>query len=476
MKLRRSLSLLIVLLFGIHAELWASPTLDQTISANEPPFTDPESITEFNRLATNAVDEGSVQVLVVLKEDLDNDGLTEAKEQQATQETRIETEQNAVLKDIPIRRSKSIKRYRHLPLLALSANESELQRLRRSPHVAQIIRDKINFPASLDFSIQQIGADVAQSSGYTGAGQTIAILDNGVDKRQSLLRNKVVSEACFSTRNPERNATPTCRDGRTKDLSRGSANIKCKFQDFACTHGTIIAEIAAGKSASPSLAGSGVAPEAKLIAIKADTLIKNNKICAPESSCNVFFDSDILRGLDFVYRKRLSFNIASVNASLGSDATGKECRTSPIRRTVAKLRAVNIATIAASGNEGLKNRISSPACITGVISVGTTDAADTVASYSNTASTLTLLAPGDSIGFSIPRVVSPGYEIVASGTSLSAAFVSGAWATLKSQRPPATVDEILETLISTGVPITDPKNINVIKPRMRLDKALGLVP
>jgi subtilisin len=465
-------ALFVAALFYGNPVLWAAPASQEGV---ETPFQVADERTEFNRLTHAAVEDGSVQVLVVLKESIDSKGLSQGGEGQVTQQAQTEIEQDALLKDIPIRRTNSVKRYKHLPFLALSASEKELQRLRASPHVAQILRDKINYPATLDFSIRKIGADIAQVSSYTGAGQTIAILDNGIDKRQPSLRNKVVAEACFSTRNSGQKVSPTCRNGQTRDLRRGSASVKCKFQDFECTHGTIISEIAAGNSLAPGFVGSGVAPEARIIAIKADSLIENKKNCAPATRCRVFFDSDILRGLDFVYRKRNVFNIASINASLGGNATRQECRgSSPIRRSVARLRAANIATVAASGNDGNANRLSSPACIPGVISVGSTDAFDSVSFFSNNSSGLSLLAPGEDIGLVVPGVVPNGFEVVSSGTSLSAAFVSGAWATLRAQRPFASVDEILASLINTSVPSGDPKNSGLIKPRIQVDKALGL--
>lgn len=465
MKFNPYLAFCVVALFYYKPLLWAAPASDEGV-VNETPFHDENERTEFNRLTHTAVEDGSVQVLIVLKE---------SKEGQVSQQTQAENEQNALLKDISIRRMGSVKRYKNLPLLALSATEKELQRLRASPRVAQILRDKINYPASLDFSIRKIGANIAQVSGYTGAGQVIAILDNGIDKRQPSLRNKVVAEACFSTRNSGQKVSPTCRNGQTKDLRRGSASVKCKHLDFECTHGTIIAEIAAGNGLAPNFVGSGVAPEAHIIAIKADSLIENNKNCAPATRCRVFFDSDILRGLDFVYRKRDAFHIASINASLGGEATRQECRgSSPIRRTVARLRAVNIATIVASGNDGNTSRLSSPACMPGVISVGSTDAFDAVSFFSNNSLGLSLLAPGEDIGVAVPGVVPNGYEVVSSGTSMAAAFVSGAWASLKAQRPFASVDEILVNLTNTGVPSRDPKNSGLIKPRIQVDKALGL--
>ena len=231
-----------------------------------------------------------------------------------------------------------------------------------------------------------------------------------------------------------------------------------------------MAGLAAGKSSAPNLAGSGVAPQASIISVKVDSLLKNRRICGSAKPCSVFFDSDLLRGLEFVYKQRRAFNIASISVSVGGRSNNRGCLRSPSRRTVAKLRRSNIATIAASGNEGAANRLSSPACIPGVISVGATNTADAVLSYSNSASTLSLLAPGDKIGLPMPGVVSAGNEVVSSGTSLSASLVSGAWAALKSHKPTATVDEILGALGNTGVPVFDPKN-GLTKRRIQVNQA-----
>jgi hypothetical protein len=70
----------------------------------------------------------------------------------------------------------------------------------------------------------------------------------------------------------------------------------------------------------------------------------------------------------------------------------------------------------------------------------------------------------------MPGVVPVGFQIVASGTSLSAAFVSGAWATLKAQKPSATVDEILTALTLSGIPLSDPKN-GLSRPEIQVNTA-----
>jgi hypothetical protein len=75
----------------------------------------------------------------------------------------------------------------------------------------------------------------------------------------------------------------------------------------------------------------------------------------------------------------------------------------------------------------------------------------------------------------MPGVTQPGFEVVASGTSLSAALATGAWGALKSHKPSDSVDQILGALTSTGVPVLDPKN-GVVKPRIQVNQAHAALP
>ncbi len=65
---------------------------------------------------------------------------------------------------------------------------------------------------------------------------------------------------------------------------------------------------------------------------------------------------------------------------------------------------------------------------------------DSIATYSNVAPFLSLLAPGSYITSSIPG---NSYETL-SGTSLAAPHVAGAFALLKQQHPALSVDEALQ--------------------------------
>lgn len=132
-----------------------------------------------------------------------------------------------------------------------------------------------------------VQADQAWTEGFDGTGQTVAIVDSGVDAAHPMLAGKVVDEACFSS-------NASCPNGRTQQSGTGSAT-PCSYTEDACGHGTHVAGIAAGSWPSEGL--FGVARGARIIAVQVFSRFTSTADCSPQTTpCALAYTSDIIAG------------------------------------------------------------------------------------------------------------------------------------------------------------------------------------
>jgi subtilisin family serine protease len=352
------------------------------------------------------------------------------------------------------------KKFTTIPYLVMEVDHATAERIQKNSLVASIEID-VPQPPTLADSVPLIGANTAWSQGYNGSGQAVAILDTGVDKTHSALSGKVIAEACYSTTSSGSSATTLCPDGSEMQIGNGSG-VDCSGA-YGCGHGTHVA----GTVAANSDTVKGVAPGANLIAIQVFSKFSSTSYCVGGAPCVLSYTSDQIAGLERVLELHDSgMTIASINMSLGGGRYTTACFSS-MQSIINNLRSLGIATVVASGNNGYTDGISSPSCVDAAISVGATTKSDTVASYSNSASILDLLAPGSGIVSTLP-----GNNMgTKSGTSMATPHVAGAFALLKSAAPTATIDELETLLKNTGKPITDSRN-GLTKPRINLAKAI----
>ncbi|HKS26984.1 MAG TPA: S8 family serine peptidase [Pyrinomonadaceae bacterium] len=428
----------------------------------------------FESLTAKVQAEGSVRVIVGLRTAFQPEGNLGGASSVANQHARISAAQDALLNRLSANNlnARSVKKFDFIPFVAMEVSAAALQHLRESSDVSSIQEDRL-VPATLAESVPLIGGTAAWAAGYTGSGQTVAILDSGVDKTHPFLAGKVVSEACYSTTVAASNIFSVCPGGVASSTSAGSG-VNCSTSIDGCDHGTHVAGIAAGKGSS----FSGVAKDANIIAIQVFSSNYNSAECSRvgrPTPCTLAYDRDIIAGLTRVYALRSSYNISSVNMSLGGGRFYSNCDAefSSYKAPIDNLRSVGIATIISSGNEYYKDSIGAPACISSAISVGATGdgsssfTKDAVTNYSNSASFLSLLAPGSLIQSSVPGGGYKGKD----GTSMAAPHVTGAWALLKQKSPSATVDQVLTALRNTGLSVTDVNGVT--KPRIKVDAALN---
>ena len=370
----------------------------------------------------------------------------------------------AILASLPALSVADVKAFETLPFFAAEVDAAGLAALAASPLVSSIEED-IAVPPVLSQSGPLVQATDAWTAGYAGAGWTVAILDTGVDGTHPALSGKVVAEACYSSTTS--GAASLCPGGASSSTSPGSG-LHCPTSVSGCDHGTHVAGIAAGDAAGVR----GIARSANVIAIQIFSQFSTG-CTGGATACLRSFTSDQIRGMERVYALRDTFNIASINMSLGGGRFFSNCDSSSAAQKAAvdTLRAVGIATVIASGNDGYGDSMSSPGCISTAVSVGSTTKSDAVSSFSNTASFLSLLAPGSSIVASVPN----GGTGTKSGTSMATPHVAGAWAILKQFKPTATVAEVLAILRATGRPIVDSLN-GLTFPRIQIKAALDAPP
>lgn len=345
--------------------------------------------------------------------------------------------------------------YQNIPYIALSADDHALEQLRQSGLVSGIYPE-IPLRFDLAQSGPRIGAPAAHAAGYDGAGQTIVIIDTGVDRDHPFFGGRIVGEACFSSSSGD-NMFSLCPNGQTTQFGAGAGDA-CAID--GCFHGTHVAGIAAGDGST----FDGIAPAANLIAIQ----VAHGESCGL-LPCAVPGVSDLLSALDYVYTLRNDYTIAAVNMSLGGGKFTSQCDTAEpyFRDIFALLRSAGIAPIAGTANDGFTNGIGIPACISNAISVGaTSDVSDVVASYSNSMSGINLLAPGSNITSSVPG---GGFQTF-NGTSMATPHVAGAWAVLRDALPSASIEQIQAALQHTGTMVTDSRN-GVRAPRIQVDAA-----
>jgi subtilisin family serine protease len=172
------------------------------------------------------------------------------------------------------------------------------------------------------------------------------------------------------------------------------------------------------------------------------------------SPCALSYVSDQLRAFDRLASTAFTPPLAIVNLSLGvgTFTSVAACDASPIGTAmfpaIARLRNQGVTTVASSGNNGATNALSLPGCLSNVVSVGATTKTnpEQVASFSNSAPFLTLLAPGVGI---VSSTTGGGFA-TKSGTSMAAPHVAGALALLRSARPGYPSDAYVTALVNTG--------------------------
>lgn len=289
----------------------------------------------------------------------------------------------------------------------------------------------------------------------TGRGVTVALLDSGVNTELADFHR------CPAGYTGDFNNCPSVvTTVRVFNHVDNGHNQKVKDGEG---HGTHVAGIINGFS--PDGQHIGIAPDAHVLSLA----ISDDNGMAQET--------DLLRGLEWVYIHRFDQNIRAVNISMAASVP-TSYTTSPIDAAVEQLWKGGVAVVASAGNNGSQADATwyAPGNDPFVITVGALDdngsatnrANDSLASFSSRGLTQDgvykpdIVAPGrritsvlshpDSvIAKMLPDRVSPdGKYIRLSGTSMAAPIVTGTLALILERFPNRTPDQIKGLLVASG--------------------------
>ncbi|MFD1937368.1 S8 family serine peptidase [Nonomuraea mangrovi] len=280
--------------------------------------------------------------------------------------------------------------------------------------------------ASLDVSVPAVGAPAAWSTGLTGRGVKIGVVDTGIDQNHPDFAGRIAASQSFVP------------------------GISSATDDNG--HGTHVASIAAGSGAASDGKHRGVAPDAELVVAKA--------LDADGTGAN----SDIIAGMEWAAGQGAKV----INMSLGglpSDGTD------PLSQAVNRISETTGALfVVSAGNDGAAE---SPYWVG---SPGSADQALTVGSVNKTApyerSYFSSWGPRLGDNAVKPEITAPGANIAAaraagsklggdvgnnkyqslSGTSMAAPHVAGGAALLAQQHPDWSRGQIRDALVSTANP------------------------
>ncbi|MER6107165.1 S8 family peptidase [Streptomyces hirsutus] len=364
----------------------------------------------------------------------------------------------------------TVQSFETLPVVTLKVDRSGLDQLANQPGVVSVTEDVPARP-SLDESIPIIGADQASAQSMTGVGSVVAVLDTGVATRHPFLKDRVVSEACFSTIDPDLDATSLCPDGTDHQEGAGTADSgtgPCAAI-AECDHGTHVAGIVAGNG--EGIAGApkrGVAPGANIIALQVFSKFDSEDYCGPGAApCVGSFTSAQLAALEKVLQLRQAGTpVVAANLSLGAGRYATACDNDARKPAIDKLLAAGVATVVAAGNNGYTDAVSAPGCVSSAITVGATSDDDQLSAFTNRGPLLDFLAPGTSIISSVPG---DGYASK-SGTSMAAPHVAGTLAVLRQAFPNDSVADSESRLETSGKTVA---YTGAATPRIDVARALG---
>jgi len=264
---------------------------------------------------------------------------------------------------------------------------------------------------------KQIGADVVHSSGNTGSGRKIVVLDTGYNYNHAELSSSYLGGKDFVNDDND------------------------PFDDNG--HGSHVAGLITADGVSTN--ARGVAPDAGIVVGK-----------VLDAAGSGFF-SDVVAaiywavdGPDGVVNSGDEFSADAVSLSLGTSAPYLykgfcDSVLPDLTAAINYARNNNVLVVVAAGNSGNAG-VSLPGCTSSATTIGAVDSKDKVASFSGRGKAVDVTAPGVAL---VSAWLGGDYK-TASGTSMATPVASGVVALIKAVHPDFTAQQVESALIKTA--------------------------
>lgn len=387
---------------------------------------------------------GTVRVTVTLKNVIKSEAGMRSDEAARQRATLRLSQQELAARIYRSRRGiDSAEAFDTVPLLIMTVNAAELERLLRDRSVVALELDRrmTLTPRLKEMrEITRIESVWPASLANKGQGALIAVIDASLDSDIVELTGRVVSEDCVATNahcyDPKTGKFETTRSsGRYAAWACKASPDKPHNWEHECSrasHGSRVTVIAAGSGeGAGDLAGFG--PKLDVAFVR-----------SPSGGSTL---GSFARAIEIAMAERNSRRPKVITTSLGfvGERSDKICPgVSPAIDDVLKAaRALGIPVINSAGNDG-ESKIDYPGCHPLVLAVGASkEQDDTLAKFSDSNDLVDFLAPGN-------RVVDRAGVKAELGTSFSTPSVAASIALLANAFPTKSTDDIVTALRCSG--------------------------
>src|ERR1035437_3046956 len=325
-------------------------------------------------------------------------------------ESAIRFQQDSVAAHLSGLGARIVHRYTGINMLGVFLPSTALQLIAANPDVARIVLAGDLHP-QLNISVPALGAPSFWNAGFTGAGQSVAVLDTGIKTDHPAFAGKDIVSHVFL----DAGSQSSCFNDSVNSATDNDG------------HGTFVAGVIASIGPPGFESYQGVAKGlSRIYNLKVAYRVQASAACQNAGNTNLM---DLFSALDWITR---STPVSILNYSYGF--TAPQGDDVPAQLVDDYTGRYGLSFVTAAGNSGPAQRtLTSPAIGYNVISVAAWDDRGTVAAFSSRGPTVR--------GVLKPDITAPGVNINSadfqsnqfirqSGTSVAAPFVTGTLALL----------------------------------------------